>query len=410
MTIFEQLCEVIPGGVNSPVRAFSGLGVRPVVAERGEGALLFDVEGRSYIDYCCSWGPLIHGHCHPKIVEAVERQLKLGSSFGVTTEIEQRLASEVVERLPSVEKVRFVSSGTEATMSAVRLARAFTGREVVLKFAGHYHGHADLFLADAGSELARAGIATSPGVPQSVVASTLCLPFNDFEAAREALTTHEVAAVIVEPIAGNMGVVPPEPGFLELLRELTLETGALLIFDEVITGFRAARGGAQELYGVMPDLTCLGKIIGGGFPAAAFGGSAEIMDLLSPLGSVFQAGTLSGNPVAMAAGLATLEMLDEGAYAELERKRKRITDRLDGLCVQAVGSLFTLFFGVERVKSFDDAKGSDRDQFARFLRHMLAMGVYPPPSPFEAWFVSLAHTDAQLDQTADLIEEFAREC
>lgn len=414
-TIFEELCRVIPGGVNSPVRAFHSMGIPPIVAAQGKGALLFDADGKSYIDYCCSWGPLIHGHCHPAITAAVERQLALGSSFGLTTQVEQQLAAAVVERVPSIEKVRFVSSGTEATMSAVRLARAFTGRELLIKFSGNYHGHADLFLVEAGSSLAHMGISSSPGVPESCVRSTLSLPYNDREAACRALRELPIAAVIVEPVAANMGIVPPEPGFLELLREETAANGALLIFDEVITGFRVARGGAQELYGILPDLTCLGKILGGGFPAAAFGGSSEIMELLAPLGAVFQAGTLSGNPVAMAAGLASLELLDRpGSYEQLEERRRRLTDpvveALSGKkgVVQAVGSLFTLFFGVERVSNFDEARQCDGALFAKFFRAMVAQGIYPPPSPYETWAVSLAHTEEQLDRTAEAIVSFVK--
>lgn len=389
------------------------MGAPPIVAARGKGALLFDADGKSYIDYCGSWGPLIHGHCHPTITAAVERQLALGSSFGLTTQVEQQLAAAVVERVPSIEKVRFVSSGTEATMSAVRLARAFTGRELLIKFSGNYHGHADLFLVQAGSSLAHMGISSSPGVPESCVRSTLSLPYNDGEAACRALRELPVAAVIVEPIAANMGIVLPEPGFLELLREETAANGALLIFDEVITGFRVARGGAQELYSILPDLTCLGKVLGGGFPAAAFGGSSEIMELLAPLGAVFQAGTLSGNPVAMAAGLASLELLDNpGSYEQLDEKRRRLTDpvveALKGKkgVVQAVGSLFTLFFGVQRVSNFDEARQCDGALYPKFFRAMVAEGIYPPPSPYETWAVSLAHTDDQLDRTAEAVVSF----
>lgn len=411
--IFQKLCRVIPGGVNSPVRAMTAVGVPTIVAASGAGDEMIDADGNRYIDYCGSWGPLIHGHCHPEIVQAARKALESGSSFGMTTEIEERLASAVVERVPSIEKVRMVSSGTEATMTAARLARGFTGRSKILKFSGNYHGHADLFLVQAGSGVTNLASSSSAGVPEEVVRSTLCIPFNDLDAVRKIFAEHELAAVIVEPVACNMGVVPPADGFLELLREETLKSGALLIFDEIITGFRLSRGGAQEYYQIEPDLTTLGKILGGGFPAAAFGGSAEIMEHLAPLGSVYQAGTLSGNPVAMAAGLKSLELLDRGnTYDQLERKTRRIVDPIrDALegrpaCIQQVGSLFTLFFGVDRVANFEEAKRCDQELFAQFYQTMTEKGIYPPPSPFEAWFVSLAHTDVHLDETRDAILNF----
>lgn len=411
--IFQKLCEVIPGGVNSPVRTMSAVGVPAIVAAAGEGDEMIDADGRRYIDYCGSWGPLIHGHCHPEIVQAAREALERGSSFGMTTEIEEKLARAVVERVPSIEKIRFVSSGTEATMSAVRLARGFTGRHKILKFAGNYHGHADFFLVQAGSGVTNLAGSTSAGVPDEVIRSTLCVPYNDLDLIRKVFTEHEIAAVIVEPVAGNMGVVPPTEGFLKLLREETLRTGALLIFDEVITGFRLARGGAQEYFQIEPDLTTLGKIVGGGFPAAAFGGSAEIMNHLAPLGNVYQAGTLSGNPVAMAAGLKSLELLDrEGVYAELEAKTRIIVDPVrealqdQPACIQQVGSLFTLFFGLERVSNFDEAKRIDQQLYAKFYQMMLEEGIYPPPSAHEAWFVSLAHTQDHLERTRDAILAF----
>jgi glutamate-1-semialdehyde 2,1-aminomutase len=411
--IFQRLCEVIPGGVNSPVRTMSAVDVPTIVAAAGERDEMIDADGKRYIDYCGSWGPLIHGHCHPEIVSAARTVMERGSTFGMTTEIEERLARAVVERMPSIEKIRFVSSGTEATMSAVRLARGFTGRNKILKFAGNYHGHADLFLVQAGSGVTNLAGSTSAGVPDEVIRSTLCIPYNDLDLIRRVFAEHEIAAVIVEPVAGNMGVVPPIEGFLELLREETLRTGALLIFDEIITGFRLARGGAQHYFQVEPDLTTLGKIIGGGFPAAAFGGSAEIMDHLAPLGSVYQAGTLSGNPVAMAAGLKSLELLDrDGAYAELEAKTQIIVEpvkealRDQPACIQQMGSLFTIFFGQERVRNFEEAKRVNQVLYAKFYQTMLGEGIYAPPSAHEAWFVSLAHTMEHLEKTRDAILAF----
>lgn len=416
--VYQKICRVIPGGVNSPIRSCRAVGQTPMVAERGEGALVYDVEGRGYIDFCCSWGALIHGHAHPVIIREAAKRMSLGSSFGITTEIEGRLAEKIIAMVPSVEKVRFVSSGTEATMSAVRLARGFTGRDLVIKFDGNYHGHGDHFLVKAGSAVGGyIAEASSKGVPPEMVSSTLSLPFNDIEAALSAIEANgdRLAAVILEPIAGNMGLVPALPEFMEMLRDKTAKCGALLILDEVMTGFRVAKGGAQSLYGVKPDLTCFAKVMGGGFPAAAFGGRADIMDHLAPDGPVFQAGTLSGNPVAMEAGLQALEMLDApGVYEELERKTKLITEPLRdyiemhelNCAVQEACAMFTLFFGKRSVKNFDDAVSCDKERFGAFYRFMYSKGVYVPPLQLEAWFISTAHTDEQLIRTRDLAIEF----
>lgn len=418
--IYEKLCEVIPGGVNSPVRSCKGLGQSPLVADRASGDTIYDVDGNSYIDYCCSWGPLIHGHAHPEIIEAAFRRMAMGTSFGVTTAIEEKLARKVVELIDSIEKIRFVSSGTEATMSAARLARGFTKRDLIIKFTGNYHGHADFFLVHAGSGVI--GItptSSSAGIPEDVVKHTVCLPYNDISAfinfINDPVHRPRIAAVIVEPIACNMGVVPATQEFLQTLREETTKSGALLIFDEVITGFRLGVTGAQGLYKIKPDLTCFGKIIGGGFPAAAFGGKAAIMDMLAPLGPVYQAGTLSGNPVAMEAGLKSIQLLEkEGFHEELERKTRLITEPVKETilkynltaCVQQVGSLFTLFFGRKEVNSMEEARSLDLDQFAAFFRYMFANGVYVPPWQYEAWFVSSAHTEQNLIKTRDLILQF----
>ena len=402
---FEKLKNSIPGGVNSPVRSFQGLGVPPIVVDRAEGDTLIDMDGNRYIDYCMSWGPLIHGHAHPEILNAVHKRLDRGTSFGMCSDIEEKAASKVKELMPSIEKIRFVSSGTEATMTAVRVARGYTGREIIVKFSGHYHGHADAFLVQAGSSVAHLPGSSSSGVPQQ---KTACLPFNDCEAVRELLRSTEVAAVILEPVAGNMGVVPATQEFINVLREETEKTGALLIFDEVMTGFRVSLNGAQSLYDVKPDLTCLGKIVGGGFPAAAFGGKKEIMDCLAPLGPVYQAGTLSGNPIAMEAGYQSLKLLEKpGFYEELERKSNIITEPLKkaGYCVQQVGSMFTLFLGVDQVRNYEEAQKLDKAAFAKLFQHMFKNGIFLPPSPFEAWFPSSAHTDEHLQQTSDILME-----
>jgi len=415
-SLWEEAQKILVGGVNSPVRAFKAVGGRPLIIHRAEGARLFDSDGREYLDYVCSWGAMILGHAHPAVVEALREQVARGTSYGLTNELEIELAEEIHRALPAMEMVRFVSSGTEATMSAVRLARAFTKRELIVKFDGCYHGHSDSFLSQAGSGLATLGIAATPGVPEATAALTLTAPYNDAESVQELFARHsdQVAAVIVEPVAANMGVVLPQPGFLAKLREITERTGALLIFDEVITGFRLAYGGAQTVFGIEPDLTTLGKIIGGGLPVAAYGGRREVMSLIAPLGPVYQAGTLSGNPLAMRAGIETLRQLRQpGFYEALEQLAARLVAGLrDAIAssgkvarVNAVGSLLTLFFADADVTSYDGAKRADTGRFAAFFSEMLRRGIFLPPSQFEALFVSAAHTEADIERTIEAARE-----
>jgi glutamate-1-semialdehyde 2,1-aminomutase len=408
---YRRALEVLPGGVNSPVRAMRAIGRSPIFVDRGEGAELIDVDGNRFIDYVCSWGPLIHGHAHPVVLDAVASAAAKGTSFGAPTPAEVELAVEVTRRIEGVEMLRMTSSGTEATMTAVRLARAATGREHLLKFAGAYHGHLDPLLAEAGSGLATQGLPSSPGVPPGAAAGTVVVPWNDPDALRVAVEQsrdgRELAAIIAEPLPANMGLVPAREGFLELLREQADACGALLILDEVISGFRVCRGGAQELAGVHGDLTILGKVLGGGLPAAAVGGRAELMRLLAPAGEVYQAGTLSGNPLAVAAGLATLSLLDEAAYLRLSSLTDQLASGLRsaaaaagrGVQVSSVPGLLTVFFSERPVLCFDDARACDLEAYAAWCRELLSRGVYPPPSQFEAWFPSLAHTSEHIERT-----------
>jgi glutamate-1-semialdehyde 2,1-aminomutase len=407
--LYRRALELIPGGVNSPVRAMRAVGLEePFFVERGEGAYLYDVDGNRYLDWVLSWGPLLFGHADPETVDAVREAALRGTSFGAPTEAEVELAAEIVDAVPSVERVRLVSSGTEAAMSALRLARGFTKRDRILKFAGCYHGHADALLARAGSGLATLGLPSSPGVPSAVTEDTIVCPYNDVDAVAEAVMRYGegLAAIIVEPVAGNMGVVPPADGFLAALRQLCDASGALLVFDEVITGFRVARGGAQELYGITPDLTILGKIVGGGLPLAAFGGRADVMDQLAPSGPVYQAGTLSGNPLATAAGLSVLRRLrDPAVYDELERKAARLASGLARGTVGRVGAMLTLFAMDEPPTNFEEAQRADVEQYAKGFRRLLENGIYVAPSQFEAMFVSLAHSDEDIDRTVATIND-----
>ncbi|MHB8985871.1 MAG: glutamate-1-semialdehyde 2,1-aminomutase [Eubacteriales bacterium] len=419
--MYKEALRYIPGGVNSPVRAFKSVGLNPVFIRRGDGAWLYDVDGNEYIDYVGSWGPLILGHRHPAVIEALSRCLEeTGTSFGAPTELETVLAKMITGAVPSIELARLVNSGTEATMSALRLARGYTGRDKIVKFAGCYHGHADFLLIKAGSGALTLGIPDSPGVPAASAAGTITANYNDLENLKEIfrLEGEKIAAVIVEPVAGNMGVVPPAPGFLEGVRRLTEEYGSLLIFDEVMTGFRVAYGGAQSLYGMTPDLTCLGKVIGGGLPVGAYGGRKDIMEMVAPAGPVYQAGTLSGNPLAVSAGIATLEELRKpGVYEELEQKSAMLAEGLSGaardagaeVCFTRVASMACAFFTPEKVTDYKSACTSDTRKYAAFFKSMLSSGVYLAPSQFEAMFVSLAHGRQEIERTVEAAREAFRE-
>ncbi len=413
--LFERASRVIPGGVNSPVRAFRAVGGKPVFVSRAEGAYLHGADGARYTDYVGSWGPMILGHAHPAVIAAIIEAAARGTSYGAPTELEVRFAEEIIARYPSVEMMRCVSSGTEATMAALRAARGYTGRDLVVKFEGCYHGHADFLLVKAGSGAATFGVPDSAGVPRATAANTLTSAFNDVPGLRSLFASrgHEIAAVIVEPVVGNMGLVPPEPGFLEAIVSLSSEHGAVSIFDEVMTGSRLSAGGYQGLRGLVPDMTCLGKVIGGGMPLAAYGGKRAIMEKIAPLGPVYQAGTLSGNPVAVSAGLATLSLLDDALYARLEMLGARLSMGLSeaiessgaDACVQRAGSMITLFFTGGPVRDWDDARRSDTARFGRFHGQLLSRGVYWPPAQYEAAFVSAAHTEADIDETVAAVRE-----
>jgi glutamate-1-semialdehyde 2,1-aminomutase len=410
--LYKESCEYIPGGVNSPVRAFKSVGGNPIFIQRGSGSKIYDVDGNEYIDYVCSWGPLILGHAHPKVVEALREQASRGTSYGAPTELELIMAQIITDAFLSIEMVRMVSSGTEATMSAIRLARGYTKRGKIVKYEGCYHGHGDSFLIKAGSGAMTLGVPTSPGVPSRIAEMTIVAKYNDLDNLREIFKNEgkDIAAVIIEPVPGNMGVVPPIPGYLEGIRDITRKYGSLLIFDEVITGFRVAYGGAQTLYGIEPDITCLGKIIGGGMPVGAYGGKREIMEYMAPTGAIYQAGTLSGNPMAMTAGIVTLKTLkSEGIYEQLEEKSARLADGLKEKAEQAgakvsfnrVGSMLCTFFTGEAVINYGTAASADTEKYATYFRKMQNQGVYLAPSQFETSFISMAHTDEDIDKTIE---------
>ncbi|MCC7460227.1 MAG: glutamate-1-semialdehyde 2,1-aminomutase [Proteobacteria bacterium] len=418
--LFHASLNLIPGGVNSPVRSFRSVGGTPFFVERGKGAKITDADGKQYVDYVMGYGPMILGHAHPDVLEKVQKTIEKGMAFGAPNGFELELAKLVTSAVPSIEKVRFVNSGTEATMSAIRLARAHTDRKKIVKFDGDYHGHGDSFLVEAGSGVATLGIPDSPGVLEEVTKQTISLPYNDLEKVKECFSKYgkEIAAVIIEPVAGNMGVVPPTQGFLQGLREICTEHDALLIFDEVMTGFRVAFGGAQERYSVAPDITCLGKIVGGGMPVGAYGGKAEIMDKVAPAGPMYQAGTMSGNPVSMAAGIKTLKILkDEQQYQNLEYRSQYLADELKKrsdahnipVTINRVGSMFTVFFQNGPVTNFNDAKKSDTKRFAKYFHGLLERGVFIPPSQYEAWFVSTAHGEEDLHHTIHSHEQVMKE-
>jgi glutamate-1-semialdehyde 2,1-aminomutase len=415
--LFEEAKKYIPGGVNSPVRAFKSVGGTPRFIAKAKGSHIWDVDGNEYVDYVCSWGPMILGHAHPSVIEAIKEQAEKGTSYGAPTELEVELAKMIVDLVPGVEKVRMVNSGTEATMSAIRLARGYTGRNKVIKFEGGYHGHVDALLVKAGSGLTTFGVPTSPGIPEDFAKHTITVPFNDIDALKRVIDEvgDDVAAVIMEPVMANAGLIIPEDGYLEKVRELTAEKGIVLIFDEVITGFRLSLGGAQEYFGITPDLSCFGKIIGGGLPVGAFGGKKEIMDYLAPEGPVYQAGTLSGNPLAMVAGIATLkELQKEGVYESLRKKTEKLSEGLkeaarkagieDKLCFKRIESISIVYFTSKDVKNYQDALTSNTKAYAAFFQKMLEQGVYLAPSQFEVAFMSTAHTDEDIEKTIEAAE------
>ncbi|HEU0291626.1 MAG TPA: glutamate-1-semialdehyde 2,1-aminomutase [Anaerolineales bacterium] len=419
ISLFQEAQTLFPGGVNSPVRAFRAVGGQPLFIERGDGPYLFDVDGNRYIDYVLSWGPLITGHAHPEVVEAIQQAAVKGTSYGAPSPLELELAKSIIDFMPNIEMIRFVNSGTEATMSALRLARAYTKREKIIKFDGCYHGHADMLLVQAGSGVATLGLPDSPGVPSAVASDTLVADFNDLESVEMLFKKYpdQIAGIIVEPVAGNMGVVPPQPGFLEGLRSITERAGAVLIFDEVMTGFRVHKGGAQTLYNIKPDLTTLGKVIGGGLPVGAYGGKKEIMELVAPAGPMYQAGTLSGNPLAMSAGIAALSLIrGDECWEELEQAAARLEAGISAEAEQAgvpiqqtrVGTMFTTFFSETRPVGWNTVKVADKVQFAKFFQKMLANGVYLAPSQFEAGFLSILHTDTVIEKTLEAVTEAFR--